>query len=298
MKMGAQTARALKGVRHNKLPHALALVTIGLVFLLAGAFLLLFVNVQSLLTAWKDNVRAIAYLEKADWDEAAIADILNAARQIEGVADVKFIPREQAIKDLGESLGAQAGLLKDLEENPLPDAIVVRVVAGPGTWERVEQVAKNLSGLDSVEDVEYGRAWVERFAGFLDIMTFIAVVFGALMAAAALSITAGTVRLTLYSHKDQIEIMRLVGATERFIWTPLFITTCLLGLFAGIFALTALFGVYWFVGARVESGPWVGDFALRFFSWPACAAGLVAAGLVGGLGCLLTYVQQAAGREE
>lgn len=298
MKFGAQMGRALRGVRHNKLPHALALVTIGLVFLLAGAFLLLFVNVQSLLDAWKNNVRVMAYLEKGNWDEAEIASIISSARQFDGVADAEFVPREQALKDLEKSLGAQAGLLKDLDENPLPDALVVHVAPGPRTWERVGEVAKSLAGLDSVEDVEYGRAWVERFSGFLDIMTFIAVVFGALMAAAALSITAGTVRLTLYSHKEQIEIMRLVGATDRFIWTPLFITSSLLGLFAGIFALTALFGVYWFVGARVESGPWVGDFALRFFSWPACVAGLAAAGLVGGLGCFLTYAQQAAGREE
>jgi cell division transport system permease protein len=185
----------------------------------------------------------------------------------------------------------QSSLLDDLEENPLPDAFEIRVQASTQGVPELEVLAKKLQEIQQVEEVEYGQHWIGRFTNILNLFKFASYTMGVLFIIATTLIIANTIRLVLYSRKEEVEIMRLVGATDRFIKMPFYMEGFLLGAAGGLVGIGTLLAAYEFILAKFQPSLSPALFNVQFISIKHCAAIVFGSMAVGWLGCYLSLKQ-------
>lgn len=197
------------------------------------------------------------------------SELSNLKQQIQamaGVESLQFISKEEALAQLKAQMQRQASLFDNLDQNPLPDGFEIRISTANQSWEKVEFLATQIESLDAVEEVEYGQKWLGHFAQLFDLFTLSGYAMCIIFVMAAVFIIANTIRLVIYSRREEIEIMRLVGAAERFIKIPFYIQGLLQGALGAGIGLTILFVVFWFMVSNIEKGFFSGLFNIRFLS--------------------------------
>ena len=282
--------QAVEDIRANLVLHVLAVSTISLIFLLAGAFALVFVNVSGIMESSTDNVRIMVYLDYGLTDSQA-REAGAAIKKASGVREIVFVSREQAFKRLKESMEHQSGLLEGLSKNPLPDAYEVFLDPGGEGWERIESAARRIEKIQGVDEANYGQAWLERFAVIAGMARVVALALGALLLVAALSITANTIRLVLHNRREEIRIMELVGATNSFIRASFYVQGMLQGFFGGAIALGLLSIIFFVFVTGLPTQELLGRFEPRFIPAWSCVLGVSASVLLGVAGCHISFAQ-------
>jgi cell division transport system permease protein len=172
---------------------------------------------------------------------AVAADIKRIAQESKQSFKLEFIPREKALDSLKSKTGLDDAIAT-LGANPLPDAYVLKM-AGMQTSEdakRVTAFSAKLKTLEGVEYVQVDSAWVERLAALLQIMQLILLFLAVTLGVVVVAVVFNTIRLQVMTQREEIEVSRLVGATNSFICRPFYYTGALLGLFAGAAALIAV----------------------------------------------------------
>ena len=257
--------RAIEDFRNNRLLTVVTLLTIALSILIAGAFILFFINTSELMNLWKKDLRIMAYL-KADLTGSELSNVQQQIQAMAGVESLRFISKVDALNQLKEQMQRQASLFDNLDKNPLPDAFEIQIRAANQRWEKVEFLATEIESLDAVEEVEYGQKWFGHLPQLFELFTLTGYAMCAIFVMAAIFIMANTIRLVIYSRREEIEIMRLVGAAERFIKIPFYIQGLLQGALGAGIGLIILFVVFWFMASNLEQGFFSGIFNIRFFS--------------------------------
>ena len=168
----------------------------------------------------------------------ADADALGARLKGEArVREVRFIPREQALKELQATEGL-AEIIAALNRNPLPDAFVVRPkTADAGA---LDALARELRALPAVAHVQVDSAWARRLGALAGTARLAIALLAALLAFGLVAITFNTIRLQILTQRAEIEISKLIGATDAFIRRPFFYLGTLQGLAGGLVALGIL----------------------------------------------------------
>ena len=185
----------------------------------------------------------------------------------------------------------QSSILMNIEENPLPDAFEVRMIASSQRLEDVEILAKQLESIPWVDEVEYGQKWLGRFTNILNLFRLTGYAMGGIFFMAAVFIVANTIRLALYSRREEVEIMRLVGATDSFIKAPFYLEGLIQGALGGIIGLAALFVAFKLISSNIEQGFSSNFFTIRFLSPEIFSSILLGSIFVGWLGCYLSLKQ-------
>lgn len=282
--------RAIEDFRNNRLLNVVTLLTVSLSILIVSAFILFFINTNEIMNFWKKGLRVMAYL-KTEIPSAEMLALKNQLQTMSGVESVIFISKEDALKQLKAQMKRQASLFDNLVKNPLPDAFEIRLSAATQSWEKVELLAAQIESLDEVEEVEYGQKWLGRFTQIFDLFTLTGYAMCTIFFMAAVFIMANTIRLVIYSRRDEIEIMRLVGAAERFIKIPFYIQGLLQGALGAAIGLAVLFVAFLFMASNIEQGFFSGLFNIQFLSPLISAAIVLASMLVGWLGSYLSLKQ-------
>lgn len=282
--------RAIQDIRKNRFLNAVTIVTIALSILIVSVFALFFINTNDLINHWKKGIRIMVYL-KANTVEAKVPDIKKKFEAMYGVAEAVFIPKEEALKRLKKQIKGQISLLEDLKENPLPDAFEVRMIPSSQSWKKVENLSDKIKSLPYVDDVEYGKKWLGRFTNIVSLFRLTGYGVGGLFFMAAVFIVANTIRLVLYSRQEEIEIMRLIGASDSFIKTPFYIQGLIQGTLGGIIGLGILFVTFIIIASNIEQGFLPGSFQIRFLPLVAFFSIVISSMLVGWLGCYLSLKQ-------
>jgi len=282
--------RAIKDILDHRFLSTVTIVTIAIAILIASAFALFFVNANAIVNSWKKGIRIMVYL-KSNSSEIKVSDIKNKIESMKGVKDVRFISKKEALERLKEQMKRQSSLLDDLQENPLPDAFEVRLTDDFQNQDNVETLATRLESFSQVDEVEYGQVWLGRFTNILNLFRLTGYAMGALFFGATVLIVANTIRLVLYSRREEVEIMRLVGATDRFIRAPFYIEGLIQGALGGIIGLAALFVLFMLISSNVDKSLTSNLFAIRFLSWEAFLGILICSMFVGWIGCFLSLKQ-------
>jgi cell division transport system permease protein len=275
-------ARALADIRANRFVNLVSAITVALVAAIVGAAILLVLNTQGVLEGWQRETRLMVYLKPGA--AAAAERLQRSLAAIDGVRTCRFVPREAALQELRERMPGSPSLFENLEDNPLPDAFEVGLGPAADGWAQAAAVASRIAALSEVDGVEYGRQWVDLLQAGLSVVQAAGAVVVALFAFAAVAIVGGTTRLVVYSRRDEVEILRLIGAAERFINAPFYIGGALQGLFGGAIGLGVLALVFDALAGRLgaEALPMLPP--VRFFAWQEAAALLAASVLTGWLG--------------
>ncbi|MBT7084672.1 MAG: ABC transporter permease [Desulfobacterales bacterium] len=293
MKVGLMifpTKRALQDMRNNKLLHIITIVTIALSILIVSAFILFFINASDVMSSWKKGVRIMAYL-KNNTHEKEFPELKNKIIDMYGVQDVTIVTKEEAMESLKNQMSRQASIFENLRENPLPDAFEVRMIASTQNWEKIEDLAKNIESLSAVSDVEYGQRWLGRFTSIFTLFRLAGYAMCVVFFMASVFIVANTIRLLFYSRHDEIEIMRLVGATDNFIKAPFYIEGMLQGAFGGVAGIFILFLIFAVIAANIEQSSIAYMFDIRFLPMEVITGVIFCSIIAGWLGCFLSLKQ-------
>jgi cell division transport system permease protein len=282
--------RAIKDILENRFLNAVTIITIALSVLIVSSFGLFFFNAQELFNAWKKGVRIMVYLEPGT-TEAQRLDTRYRLQTIAGIQTIRFISKTEALKLMKTRMQRQASLLDNLRENPLPDAFEVTMATESNSPEKIEFLAQRIESLPSVSGVEYGQQWIERFANFFNLFKLAGYGMGTLFFMATVFIAANTIRLVLYSRREEIHIMRLVGATDRFIKIPFYLQGLIQGLSGGVIGVGVLYSAFSAVGSQFEQTLAAEMVAIRFFSPGICVAIVVCGMLTGLLGSFFSLKQ-------
>jgi len=282
--------RAIQDLISNRFLNSVTVVTISLSILIVSAFALFLANVGDLVNVWRQGVRMMVYLQP-DLQRDRIPGLRAEIQSMYGVAETSFISKEEAIKRLREQMQRQSSIMVGLDHNPLPDAFEVRMIPTTQTEEKMETLAMALEQLPEVEEVEYGQQWIGRLTSVFNLFRLAGSALGALFFMAAVFIVANTIRLLIYARREEVEIMRLVGATDGFIKAPFYIEGMILGALGGLIGLGSLFLMYVVVSSNVEASLTGGSFNLRFLPLEIVGAILVSSIFVGWFSCYLSLKQ-------
>ncbi|MDD2388459.1 MAG: permease-like cell division protein FtsX [Desulfobacterales bacterium] len=282
--------RAFRDMIQNPFLNAITVTTIAFSILIISAFTLFSVNAQGFMNSWKQGFHMMVYLKPAV-TEANISAAQSSIEAIGGVNSVRFISKEAALVQMKEQMIHQASFFDGLTENPLPDAFEIHISDALQSDHPVETIATLIESFDPVEKVEYGREWIERVFHVFHLVRLAGYAMGGLFFMAAAFIVANTMRLGLYSKAGEIEIMRLVGATDRFIKTPFYIQAVIHGAGGAVLGVCALYAVYGYLTGQIDSNLSAGLFHIRFLPLNHIIAIFTGSMGAGWLGCYFSLKQ-------
>ena len=282
--------KAIQDFRENSFLNIISMFTIALALLVVSAFSLFIMNTNALMQSWKTGMRVMAYL-RPDVTPAALENVQERIETMYGVRRAVFISKDQALARLKSQMKRQTSLFAGLDSNPLPDAFEITMLESTRDLEKVEALASNLERLTAVADVEYGQRWIGRFSSIIQVFSLAAYGLGCLFFMAAVFFVANTIRLVIYARRDEIEIMRLVGAEDRFIKTPLYIEGMVLGLVGGVLGIAVLFAAFIVISVNLDDALIPAAMQIRFLPPHAFGGILVSSVLVGWLGCFVSLKQ-------
>ncbi|RLC27291.1 MAG: hypothetical protein DRH56_03050 [Deltaproteobacteria bacterium] len=245
--------QALVNIMNNRVFHAIGMGTMVVCLLIFGTFLVLFVNLNAWLQGWGHTLSMSVYLEDGI-GEPGRKRVEAFLRKLPGAEIRRYISKEGAMRDLRHTLGPQAALLEGLSVNPLPASFELIFRNSPGK-EKVDsgKLKERIKTIPGVSDVEYSEEWVKRFQGILGVVRLAGFFIGGLLALGILFIVTNTIKLTIYSRRDEIEILKLVGATDGFVKAPFLLEGMIQGVLSGTTALLLLFfGYFLLCGKKIH----------------------------------------------
>jgi cell division transport system permease protein len=228
---------------------AILLITLSLAAL--GGFWLVSTNVGQAVAHWRDRVRVIVYLKR----EPAPTDVQPLVERVQampGVATVRFVSKSEALGTLKQVLGKDASVAEQLPTNPLPSSLEVTLTEDGATPDGARALIARLSALSEADDIGGGIDWIERLARGQRLLEVIGLGVGAVLALAAILTVTTATTLVLHLRRQELEIMRLVGAPELVVRMPLLLQGMLQGLLGAVMAIWALIVVYTVAGPRLE----------------------------------------------
>jgi cell division transport system permease protein len=222
---------ALRRLTASPLNSLLSLLVIGVALTLPTAGWLTLENLRNL-TGDTPGVQQISVFLVLDAGKREITDIESRLKDAH-VGSWQFVAREEALKRLQAAEG-MAEIVGSLPRNPLPDAFVVTPTDSQP--EALEQLAKTFSTWPKVAHVQLDSAWVKRFDALLRLGKLVVMLLGVLFAGALVAITFNTIRLQIFAQAAEIEVARLIGATDTYIQRPLHYFGMLQGALGGLCA--------------------------------------------------------------
>ena len=275
--------RAFRGAKNDLRLHALGVFSVAVAFVCFGATLLAVVNVDHARERWASLGRASVFLARGAAPEQ-IQGIERALRASEGVTDVRRLTAEDARR---EAAGAGKDAVIDaLPAEAFPETLEVSVRKDVEPA-RIDQLAAQLRSLPAVEGVETYGAWSERIESLIAGGVAAASILSLIVLAAVVSVVSSTIRLSLQRRKLEVEVMKLVGATEGYVRQPFVIEGAAQGALGASLAI-ALLGVLYLVMKSHVDARLSALFGLTpsFLPWPVV---LVTVGLGAALGALAAF---------
>ncbi|MGZ8397568.1 MAG: cell division protein FtsX [Gemmatimonadales bacterium] len=237
------TREALLSFRRAPLLSVLSVTTIAFSLFTVGLFGLVAVNLREALRGIEERVEIVAYIFRGTPAET-IAIATQDISAFPEVSDVSYVSEEEALRQARAELIEFRDAYRDLQVNPLPASIEVRMKDGHRDAATVARVAQRLRGFGFIDDVRFGREWVQKLDSLRNLTGLVGLVIGLAFAAVAVVIIGVTIRLTILQRAREIAIMRLVGATNWFIRGPFLLEGALKGLLGGLLSLVLCYAGY------------------------------------------------------
>lgn len=232
---------ALRSLKRNKTVSLASVATVAATLFILGVFLLIVFNVNAGIQELGSKLEVKIYLK----DDLTISDksaIERALNNVDGVSNIRFEDKSDALEKVKKQFGEES---KDLvqgfeKENPFPNAYIVRVEK-PEVVNNVVKAAEGLSGIDKIKDA---REIVDKLIKIINTLKIIGFALFVILISVSLFLIGNTIKLTVYSRKKEIGIMKYVGATDWFIRWPFIIEGMILGMVGAMISTGILYYVY------------------------------------------------------
>jgi cell division transport system permease protein len=277
--------RAWRGTKNDWRLHALSVFSVAVAFVCLASALLVVVNVSHVRDRWSCTGRASVYL-KTGADREQIASIERALRASGGVTDVKFVSSDDARRALVSQ--SADPILDSLPSEAFPAALEVSVLSDAAA-SRLEQLASQLGALPAVERVETYGAWSDRLTALLTGGVTASGLLALVVLAAVVSVVSSTIRLALQRRHIEVEVLKLVGASDDYVRRPYVVEGAVQGALGAVLALLLLGSLFAIVQSHFDA-----SFATligmtpSFLPWTLALSLVVSGGILGALAALLS----------
>jgi len=245
---------ALTNLRRSGWGGVASVATIAVSFVIVGIFLIITGNLGALVADWKEQFQVTVFLEDGiTGDQLAL--LRKRVQSERAVRSMTYTSKAEALQQFKREMQGKESLLEGLGENPIPASLQIRVHEAYQTPEALKQVTAALSRLEGVEDVMYGQEWVDRLSSVIQVLRLLGLSVGLALGLASLLIVSNTIRLAVYARAEEIEVMRLVGATRLHIRIPFVLEGVIQGTLGAVLALLLLFGAYRATLWQIEMTP-------------------------------------------
>ena len=234
---------ALTNLRRSGWGGVASVGTIAVSFVIVGIFLIITGNLGALVADWKEQFQVTVFLEDGiTGDQLAL--LKKRVQSERAVKSTTYTSKAEALQQFKREMQGKESLLEGLGENPIPASLQLRVHEAYQTPEALKQLTASLGRLEGVEDVMYGQEWVDRLSSVIHVLRLLGLSVGLALGLASLLIVSNTIRLAVYARAEEIEVMRLVGATRLHIRAPFVLEGMIQGTLGAGLALLLLFGAY------------------------------------------------------
>lgn len=248
------------------------LLTVTLSVLIFSFFYLIYTNVMGMGSRLGDDLRLIVYLDEEP-NSALQEEYHRKIAKFDKVEKIDFVSSVQAYNRFSEQLGEDRDVLTDMPRDFLPPSMEVYPVRSLETLSRIKRFSDYLQTLPGVLKVQYGREWVERFYSFIKLMQIVVGLSGVLLILTTNFMVAHTIRLTLFGRRDELELLRLVGASNLYIRLPFFLEGAFQGLIGSAAGLGALYLLFNWIKLRFDGSNILSMFPFSFF--PVSILGII-----------------------
>ncbi len=256
-----QTSRNLKQTWGTQV---MTLLTVSLSILIFSFFYLIHSNIINAGARLGDELRLIVYLDSEVGPEMQV-QLKKRIKNFNDVEKIIFISRQQAFEKLGRQLDQDKDILQDLTPSFLPPSIEIYPKKDLKTLTNIKRFSEYLTSLPGAQKVQYGQEWVERFGYFTQLLRLIVFLSGGLLIISTVFMVSYTIRLTLFARQEELELLRLLGATGTYIKGPLLIEGILQGLIGSGIGLTSLYLLFSWIQTRFSGPGFLHIFELTFF---------------------------------
>ena len=234
---------ALRRIWVSKRSSFVAVAMIAISLLIVGAFLLISENLGRAVVIAQGKSRVEVYLA-VDATPAQISAVDKYLAAHRDFARQRFVSRDEALRRFSSYFTNLNQVVGQLDGNPFPPSFECDIAPQIVQSAAFAQEVRELRAIGGVDDVQFDWEWVRRLKRLVNIVNAVGLVAGGILALAAAFTIANVIRLTMMLYREEIEIMRLVGATERIIRGPFLIEGLLQGIFGAILALILLFATF------------------------------------------------------
>ncbi|MEE8185683.1 MAG: permease-like cell division protein FtsX [Thermodesulfobacteriota bacterium] len=271
---------AIRNIKSNFITTVLTVITIGLSLAVFTFFVVVLINIKGVIKTWGEKIQIVAYI-KDRVPYGKIDQMAGEIKNIAGIEKVDYVSKKKALDILREDLKGYKDILDSIDSNPLPASFEIRVKPEYRDRNGIDNIIAKLRGIGGIDDIQYGQKWVERFSAILRFIELFTIVIGVFLAAATLFIISNTIRLTVYARREEIEVARLVGASELYIKAPFFIEGVVQGFVGALLASGILFFEQYLLYKNIPST--FASVVESPFSFAATLAGLTFAGVLLGI---------------
>ncbi|WP_313237986.1 permease-like cell division protein FtsX [Sporosarcina ureae] len=201
--------------------------------LLIGVFIVIMMNLNQLADNIENDVE-IKVVAEPGASEVEVQELLKEVKETSGVAEVKYSSRKQELERMIQSFGDELALYK--QDNPLGDALYVKADDPKNT----ASIANEIATYTYTFDVEYGEGKVEKLFNVLKIGRNVGLGLILALLFTAMFLISNTIRLTIVARRTEIDIMKLVGATDSFVRIPFMLEGVWLGIFGAVLPMTLM----------------------------------------------------------
>lgn len=288
---------AVANVLTNRTTTLVAVATTAFTFACVGVFLLLYVNLKTMASSLEQDIQVMVYLQD-DLTEQARQDIEQQLKIDRAIASLTFVSKERALADFQAQFPSESRLLQGLGQNPLPASFVITLAPESRSSDAMRRWANRTQLIPGVGQVQYNQEWVEALAGIVRYIEVAAIIVGVILSAASVTIIANTIRLALYSRREEIDILGLIGASTTFIRVPYLLEGAALGLCGSALSLVILKSGFELFRHQIHSATrFLGvDALLTFFSFDMCLVLMLVGLFLGCAGSFLSLLRFGEGR--
>lgn len=292
MSLWTTFGRALRGIREHLAFTALSTGVIACALLLVGFFLLISGQVRQVVGAWESDAHISAYFKPgipADRREQVRADLAGRPE----VGAVEYVSEAQARTWLVSRTPELGPVLDGLGGEVLPASLEITLRDGAAGDGGVSRFVTALQAMDVWDDVDFGQEWVARFHTLISLASVLGSALGGVVLIVTIFLVANTIHLIIHARRDEVEVMRLVGATDGFIQGPFLVEGALQGLVGALLGVGALWATHQGVLLKAHAliAVATGEDTLPFVA-PGVVVGLIVGGVVLGLGGAWTAVNR------
>ncbi len=249
--LGYFSRTALNGIVRSPFVHVIAVASLAIALIGFGLARMATAQLDRLMVVLAGEVEMTVYLADGTTPEK-MADLEAALSQRTG-GKTRVVSPAEALGRLAKELGEQGNALSSLEENPLPWSVEVSLPPLAREPEQLKGLADRVRTLPFVTQVDYGQEALERLTAIARALKLGSLIAFVLVFLTAIVVVSATLQLAIYSRREDIEIQKLVGATDRFVRAPFLIEGLLQGVVAAAISCAALWSFAFFVGPKLAA---------------------------------------------